>query len=40
MLKIREEAQFSPELLKTAPHNTPVGRLDAVTAARKPILKE
>lgn len=40
MFKIRDEAQHTPELLKKAPHNTPVGRLDAVTAARKPILKE
>ena len=40
MFKIYEEAQNSPDLLKKAPHNTPVGRLDAVTAARKPILKE
>jgi len=40
MFKIYEEAQNSPELLKTAPHNTSVGRLDAVNAARKPILKE
>ena len=40
MFKIREEAENSPELLKKAPKNTSIGRLDAVTAARKPILKE
>ncbi|MHA1782804.1 MAG: aminomethyl-transferring glycine dehydrogenase subunit GcvPB [Promethearchaeota archaeon] len=38
--KIKEEAENSPEILKTAPHNTPIGRLDAVLAARKPILKK
>jgi glycine dehydrogenase subunit 2 len=26
-------------LVKTAPHNTRVGRLDEVAAARKPILR-
>ncbi len=30
---------FNPELVKTAPHCTRVGRLDEVTAARKPILR-
>ncbi|MHA1729958.1 MAG: aminomethyl-transferring glycine dehydrogenase subunit GcvPB [Promethearchaeota archaeon] len=39
MLKIREEAEENPELLKKAPINTNVGRLDAVQAARKPVLK-
>jgi len=40
MLKIYDEALNKPELLKTAPHNTPIGRLDAVIAARKPILHD
>jgi glycine dehydrogenase subunit 2 len=40
MLKIYEEATNNPELLKNAPHNTPVRRLDAVTAARNPILHD
>ena len=40
MLKIYDEALEKPELLKTAPHNTPIGRLDAVFAARKPILHD
>jgi glycine dehydrogenase subunit 2 len=40
MVKIYEEAQNSPELLKNAPYNTPVKRLDAVLAARKPILHD
>ncbi|MHA1731218.1 MAG: aminomethyl-transferring glycine dehydrogenase subunit GcvPB [Promethearchaeota archaeon] len=40
LLKIREEAEESPETLKSAPHDTPVGRLDATLAARKPVLRE
>jgi glycine dehydrogenase subunit 2 len=39
MRAIAEEAAASPELVKTAPHTTRVGRLDEVTAARKPILR-
>ncbi len=39
MIKIAEEAKNEPELLKNAPHRTVVGRLDEVTAARKPVLK-
>lgn len=38
MLKIAEEAHKEPELLKSAPHNTPVGRLDEVKAARDLVL--
>ena len=38
MLKIAEEAHTDPELLKSAPHNTPVGRLDEVKAARDLVL--
>ncbi len=38
MLKIAEEARSNPEMLKTAPHNTPVGRLDEVRAARQLVL--
>ncbi|HEC38338.1 hypothetical protein LCGC14_1784840 [marine sediment metagenome] len=40
MTKIFEEAKINPNLLKTAPHRTPVKRLDAVLAARKPILHD
>ena len=36
--QIAQEAKTNPELVKTAPHHTPVGRLDEVTAARQPIL--
>jgi glycine dehydrogenase subunit 2 len=40
MYKIYDEAFNEPALLKKAPLNTPIGRLDAVNAARNPILKE
>jgi glycine dehydrogenase subunit 2 len=40
LFNIYEEAVFKPELLKKAPHDTPVRRLDAVTAARNPILHD
>ncbi|NHJ21110.1 MAG: glycine dehydrogenase subunit 2 [Candidatus Lokiarchaeota archaeon] len=40
MYKIYDEAFNEPDRLKSAPLNTPVGRLDAVNAARNPILKE
>ena len=39
MRAIAAEAEANPELLKTAPHSTRVGRLDEVAAARKPILR-
>jgi|TARA_B100001964_G_C14262006_1_gene616189 glycine dehydrogenase subunit 2 len=39
MIKIKQEAEQNPDLLKNAPSTTPVKRLDAVLAARKPILK-
>jgi len=39
MKAIAEEASTKPELVKTAPHTTRVGRLDEVGAARKPILR-
>ena len=38
MLKIAQEAHTHPELLKTAPHKTPVGRLDEVKAAKELVL--
>ncbi|MFW9824965.1 MAG: aminomethyl-transferring glycine dehydrogenase subunit GcvPB [Candidatus Thorarchaeota archaeon] len=40
MDKIYQEAETDPNLLKTAPHNTPIRRLDAVLAARKPVLHD
>ena len=39
MRTIAEEAEHNPELLKSAPHNTVVRRLDEVKAARTPIIK-
>ena len=39
MLAIAREAEESPELLREAPHDTPVRRLDEATAARKPVLR-
>lgn len=38
MIHIAKEAQENPELLHAAPHNTPVGRLDEVRAARELVL--
>ena len=37
MHKIAEEAKSDPELVKTAPHNTPIGRVDDVLAAKQPV---
>jgi glycine dehydrogenase subunit 2 len=39
MLAILKEARESPELVKQAPHNTVVGRLDEARAARQPRLR-
>jgi len=39
MIKIAEEAKSNPEIVKKAPHNTYVRRLDAVKAAREPVLR-
>ncbi|MBC7251773.1 MAG: aminomethyl-transferring glycine dehydrogenase subunit GcvPB [Anaerolineae bacterium] len=39
MLKIAEEAVHNPDLLHSAPHVTPVTRLDEVRAAREPRLR-
>ena len=38
LLKIADEAHTTPELLKEAPHHTPVGRLDEVKAAKELVL--
>jgi glycine dehydrogenase subunit 2 len=38
MIKIAEEARTNPELLKSAPHNSPIGRLDEVKAAKDLVL--
>lgn len=39
MITIAREVEENPELLHSAPHTTPVRRLDEVTAARKPNLR-
>ena len=39
MRSIAKEVDETPELVKTAPHSTRVGRLDEGQAARKPILR-
>ena len=38
MLKIADEAKNDPDLLKSAPHHTPVGRLDEIKAAKDLVL--
>jgi glycine dehydrogenase subunit 2 len=39
MRSIAREARENPDLVKNAPHNTRIGRLDEATAARKPVLR-
>lgn len=39
LVRIAQEAREDPELVKTAPHSTPVRRLDEARAARKPMLR-
>jgi glycine dehydrogenase subunit 2 len=39
LIAIAEEALTDPEVIKTAPHTTPVRRLDEATAARQPNLR-
>jgi len=39
LLRINEEVEKDPQIVKTAPHSTVVGRLDDVFAARKMILR-
>ena len=38
MHKIAQEARENPELVKTAPHSTPIGRVDDVLAAKHPVV--
>ena len=38
MRKIADEAAKHPEQVKTAPHTTPIGRVDDVLAAKHPIV--
>ena len=39
MRKIAEEARTNPDIVKSAPHNTPIGRVDDVLAAKQPVVK-
>jgi glycine dehydrogenase subunit 2 len=39
MIKIAKECEENPELVKHAPYNTPVRRLDDTRAARTPDLR-
>lgn len=39
MCQIADEARTNPEIVRTAPHTTPIGRLDQALAARKPNLR-
>ena len=38
MRRIAEEAKTEPDTVKNAPHNTPIGRVDDVLAAKHPIV--
>jgi glycine dehydrogenase subunit 2 len=38
MRRIAEEAKNNPEMVKSAPHETPIGRVDDVLAAKHPIV--
>ena len=40
MRAIAEEARKEPALVRSAPHDTPVRRLDEVKAAREPVLTD
>ena len=39
MREIAKEAKENPDVVKTAPHNTPIGRVDDVLAAKQPKLR-
>jgi glycine dehydrogenase subunit 2 len=39
MISIAREVESDPQLVKSAPHSTRIGRVDEVAAARKPVLK-
>ncbi|MBO0720004.1 MAG: aminomethyl-transferring glycine dehydrogenase subunit GcvPB [Blastocatellia bacterium] len=39
MRSIARESEENPELVKSAPHHTRIGRLDEAAAARKPVLR-
>jgi len=39
MLSIAKESEEKPEIVKTAPHTTRIGRIDEAGAARRPVLR-
>jgi len=39
MISIAREVEENPELVTKAPHNTRIGRVDEVTAARRPVVR-
>jgi glycine dehydrogenase subunit 2 len=39
MVAIAREAVEDPDVIREAPHNRPVGRLDEVRAAKRPVVK-
>jgi glycine dehydrogenase subunit 2 len=39
MLAVAQEAETNPELVKSAPHNARIRRVDEAAAARKPVLR-
>ena len=39
MLTVAQEAETNPELVKSAPHNARIRRVDEAAAARKPVLR-
>ncbi|MFA4905462.1 MAG: aminomethyl-transferring glycine dehydrogenase subunit GcvPB [Candidatus Margulisiibacteriota bacterium] len=39
MIKIARECETDPDIIRSAPHHTPVGRLDEAKAAREPDLR-
>ena len=39
MHRVAEEALSDPDMVKSAPHTTPVRRLDETTAAKNPLIK-
>ena len=40
MIKIAKECETDPEIVKSAPHTSPVSHLDETKAAREPKLRD
>ncbi len=39
MIKIAQEVESDPELVRSAPHNAPIGRLDDTKAVKEPVVR-